>query len=45
LACGCGAVADDRPAAGRPVPGDLYRVLALTAPPPADGTGTDGKET
>ncbi|MEV4859835.1 EboA domain-containing protein [Streptomyces ossamyceticus] len=40
-----GAFADERTAAGRPVPGDLYRVVALTAPPPADGTGTDGKET
>ncbi|MFF6779523.1 EboA domain-containing protein [Streptomyces sp. NPDC012510] len=45
-----GDYAEERTAAGRPVPEDLYRVLALAAPPPADephpdGTyGTDGKE-
>ncbi|AJP04727.1 sugar phosphate isomerase [Streptomyces cyaneogriseus subsp. noncyanogenus] len=41
--------AAERTAAGRPVPADLYRVLALTdptsAPPAGDGTrGSDGKE-
>lgn len=36
--------AEERTAAGRPVPEDLYRVLALTAPPPADENGIDGKE-
>ncbi|MFF9037557.1 EboA domain-containing protein [Streptomyces sp. NPDC014892] len=30
------AFAEERTAAGRPVPEDLHRVLALTAPPPAD---------
>ncbi|EKX63185.1 EboA domain-containing protein [Streptomyces ipomoeae] len=40
-----GDFAEERTAAGRPVPEDLYRVLALTAPPPADETGIDGKET
>uniref|UniRef100_UPI003F6840C2 EboA domain-containing protein n=1 Tax=Streptomyces brasiliscabiei TaxID=2736302 RepID=UPI003F6840C2 len=39
-----GAFAEERTAAGRPVPEDLYRVLALTAPPPADEHGLDGKE-
>ncbi|MEI5519240.1 EboA domain-containing protein [Streptomyces brasiliscabiei] len=38
------AFAGERAAAGRPVPEDLYRVLALTAPPPADEHGLDGKE-
>ncbi|MGJ5734178.1 EboA domain-containing protein [Streptomyces caniscabiei] len=44
------AFAEERTAAGRPVPEDLHRVLALTAPPPAveprtDGfDGLDGKE-
>ncbi|WRZ54522.1 EboA domain-containing protein [Streptomyces sp. NBC_01314] len=36
--------AEERTAAGRPVPEDLYRVLALTASPPADEIGIDGKE-
>ena len=41
--------ADERTAAGRPVPDDLHRVLALTEPPPPlPGTlaphGTSGKE-
>ncbi|WP_326574732.1 EboA domain-containing protein [Streptomyces sp. NBC_00481] len=39
-----GDFAEERTAAGRPVPEDLYRVLALTALPPADEIGTDGKE-
>ncbi|MGW0335042.1 EboA domain-containing protein [Streptomyces sp. NPDC003011] len=44
-----GAYADERTAAGRPVPADLHRVLTLTGPtptPPAGpGTrGLDGKE-
>lgn len=40
-----GAFAEERTAAGRPVPEDLHRVLALTASPPADEIGIDGKET
>lgn len=39
--------AEERTAAGRRVPEDLHRVLALTAPPPADEhgvAGIDGKE-
>ncbi|MFE7842145.1 EboA domain-containing protein [Streptomyces sp. NPDC057474] len=36
--------AEERTAAGRPVPEDLYRVLALTASPPADEIGIDGEE-
>ncbi|EMF53887.1 EboA domain-containing protein [Streptomyces bottropensis] len=48
-----GAFAEERTAAGRPVPEDLHRVLALTEPPPADEHdldsahgihGTHGKE-
>lgn len=39
-----GAFAEERTAAGRPVPEDLYRALALTASPPADEIGIDGKE-
>ncbi|MGW0711695.1 EboA domain-containing protein [Streptomyces sp. NPDC002643] len=39
-----GDYADERTAAGRPVPEDLYRVLALTAPPPADESGTEGTD-
>nr|WP_226967374.1 EboA domain-containing protein [Streptomyces phaeolivaceus] len=39
-----GDYAEERTAAGRPVPEDLYRVLALTASPPADEIGIDGKE-
>ncbi|SOD68342.1 hypothetical protein SAMN06272781_1505 [Streptomyces sp. 1222.2] len=48
-----GSFAEERTAAGRPVPEDLHRVLALTAPPPADEHdldsahgihGTHGKE-
>lgn len=38
------AFAEERTAAGRSVPEDLYRVLALTASPPADEIGIDGKE-
>ncbi|WP_399098524.1 EboA domain-containing protein [Streptomyces sp. 11x1] len=38
------AFAEERTAAGRPVPEDLYRVLALTAPPPAAEPGLDGEE-
>ncbi|WP_374105828.1 EboA domain-containing protein [Streptomyces sp. AC495_CC817] len=38
------AFAEERTAAGRPVPEDLHRVLALTAPPPAAEPGLDGKE-
>ncbi|GGO36600.1 EboA domain-containing protein [Streptomyces lasiicapitis] len=44
-----GDYADERTAAGRKVPGDLYRVLALTDPSAANGrgapapTGTDGQ--
>ena len=39
--------ADERTAAGRPVPDDLHHVLALTehpATPPGTPHGTDGKE-
>ncbi|MFE7764592.1 EboA domain-containing protein [Streptomyces sp. NPDC057438] len=36
------AFAEERTAAGRPVPEDLHRVLALTAPPPADAHARDG---
>ncbi|WP_286259919.1 EboA domain-containing protein [Streptomyces graminofaciens] len=39
-----GDYAEERTAAGRPVPEDLYRVLTLTAPPPVDDSGLDGKE-
>jgi hypothetical protein len=37
-----GAFAEERTAAGRPVPEDLHRVLALTAPAPADERDPDG---
>ncbi|CBG68802.1 conserved hypothetical protein [Streptomyces scabiei 87.22] len=36
------AFAEERTAAGRPVPEDLHRVLALTAPPPAAAPHRDG---
>ncbi|MFM9590941.1 EboA domain-containing protein [Streptomyces scabiei] len=36
------AFAEERTAAGRPVPEDLHRVLALTAPPPAAAHHRDG---
>ena len=41
-----GDYADERSAAGRPVPEDLYRVLALTAPAAtsSDRSATSGKE-
>lgn len=36
--------ADERTAAGRPVPEDLHRVLALTEPAPRATSGTEAKE-
>lgn len=38
------AFAEERTAAGRPVPEDLHRVLALTAPSPADAHDLDGTD-
>ncbi|MEV5608628.1 EboA domain-containing protein [Streptomyces sp. NPDC052225] len=39
-----GDFAEERTAAGRPVPEDLHRVLALTAPAPHAPGGTEAKE-